>query len=222
MPTVSAEDYLKQIRKLQEGAARVSTSALAASLGIADASVTAMLKKLAGQGLVSYQPYQGVTLTEKGEAFALRTLRRHRLWELFLVRHLGFSWDRIHEEAERLEHATSEALEAALDRALGFPRLDPHGDPIPSHDGRIEECTGAALAALPPGALARVRRVADGDPELLRHAGRLGVVPEARLEVRERFGFDGSLRVRVGGRDRFLSAEVARHVFVDLVEARDG
>ena len=121
MPTVSAEDYLKQIRKLQEGVARVSTSALAASLGVADASVTAMLKKLARQGLVSYQPYQGVTLTEKGEAFALRTLRRHRLWELFLVRHLGFSWDRIHEEAERLEHATSEALEAALDRALGFP-----------------------------------------------------------------------------------------------------
>lgn len=222
MPTVSAEDYLKHILKLQEGAGRVSTSALAASLALADASVTAMLKKLAARGLVRYRPYQGVTLTEKGRALALRTLRRHRLWELFLVRHLGFSWDRIHEEAERLEHATSDALEAALDRALGSPRSDPHGDPIPSHDGEVDGTAGAALAALPPGAVGRIRRVADIDPELLRHADRLGMVPEASLEVRERLDFDGSLRVRVAGRERFLSAEVARHIFVDLVEEGHG
>jgi len=222
MPTISAEDYLKHILKLQEGEARVSTSALAASLSLADASVTEMLKKLAVRGLVRYRPYQGVTLTEKGRGIALRTLRRHRLWELFLVRHLGFSWDRIHDEAERLEHATSEALEAALDRALGSPRFDPHGDPIPSIEGRLDGGAGPALAALRPGAVAKIRRVADVDPELLRHADRLGMVPEASLEVRERLDFDGSLRVRVAGGDRFLSAEVAKHIFVEVVEERDG
>ncbi|MCL4839993.1 MAG: metal-dependent transcriptional regulator [Thermoanaerobaculia bacterium] len=222
MPTISAEDYLKHILKLQEGEERVSTSALATSLSLADASVTEMLKKLAARGLVRYQPYQGVTLTEKGRGIAVRTLRRHRLWELFLVRHLGYSWDQIHEEAERLEHVTSEALETALDRALGSPQFDPHGDPIPSAEGRVHGGASSALAALRPGAVAKIRRVADVDPELLRHADRLGIVPEASLEVRERLDFDGSLRVRVAGGDRFLSAEVARHIFVELVEERSG
>lgn len=215
MGTVSTEDYIKHIEKLQTAGGSVSTSSLAESLGVADASVTEMLKRLAERGLVHYRPYQGVSLTEKGRLLAMRTLRRHRLWEMYLVRHLGFSWDVIHDEAERLEHVTSEALEEALDRALGYPTVDPHGDPIPTSSGELRHRTAVPLAAAPSGATVRVLRVTDGDPALLQLVTRLGLALNARLTVKERIPFDGSIRVTVRGRPQFVSEKVASCIFVE-------
>ena len=146
---------------------------------------------------------------------AMRTLRRHRLWEMYLVRHLGFSWDAIHDEAERLEHVTSEALEEALDRALGYPTVDPHGDPIPTTAGELRPRSTIPLSAASPGATVRVLRVTDGDPSLLQHVARLGLALNARLTVKERLPFDGSIRVTVKGKPQFVSEKLAGCIFVE-------
>ena len=215
MGTVSTEDYIKHIEKLHAGGGSVSTSSLATSLGVADASVTEMVKRLAERGLVRYRPYRGVSLTEEGRLMAMRTLRRHRLWEMYLVRHLGFSWDAIHDEAERLEHVTSEALEEALDRALGYPTVDPHGDPIPTTAGELRPRSTIPLSAASPGATVRVLRVTDGDPSLLQHVARLGLALNARPTVKERLPFDGSIRVTVKGKPQFVSEKLAGCIFVE-------
>ena len=211
----TTEDYIKNVYKLQQVGAPVTTSALAASLRLADASVTAMLKKLAGKGLVRYRRYRGVELSAAGSRMALKTLRRHRLWEMYLAKFFGFSWDTIHDEAERLEHATSEALERCLDAALGFPRVDPHGDLIPDAKGEIASTPAMPLTGCAPGQTVRVSRVRDDDPALLQHAARIGLGLGQRFAVIERRSFDGSMTVRVGTRKQFISREVAGAVFVE-------
>ena len=173
--TRTTEDYLKAICMLEQRAERVSTSALAARLRLADASITDMLKKLSGKGLVRYERYRGVELTQAGRKVALKIMRRHRLWEMFLVKFLGFSWDQIHEEAERLEHVTSDLLEQRIDRVLGHPHVDPHGDPIPSADGVVKDHTLTTLAEASPGSVVVVTRVRDGSPEILRYMALLGI-----------------------------------------------
>jgi DtxR family Mn-dependent transcriptional regulator len=145
----------------------------------------------------------------------MKTVRRHRLWEMFLVKFLAYSWDEIHDEAELLEHITSEELEQRLDKALGYPKVDPHGDPIPSQGGKLTETPSRSLDAVQEGKTVIVQRVNDSNPEILRYASRLGIALNQKIKVKERVSFDGSLRVRVGGQERFISSKLAQNVFVD-------
>jgi DtxR family Mn-dependent transcriptional regulator len=217
MTNRGTEDYLKTIYALEQRGDRASTSALAAQLQVADASITDMLKKLSKKGLVNYRRYRGAELTRAGRRVALRIVRRHRLWEMFLVKFLDYSWDAIHVEAEALEHATSEALERKLDAALGFPTTDPHGDPIPTADGECPASTLVALSAAEPGEVVVVSRVSDADPEVLKYASSLGIVLHRRIRVKETIPFDGSLRVKVGNKEQFISGKLATHIFVEAV-----
>jgi DtxR family Mn-dependent transcriptional regulator len=148
---------------------------------------------------------------------ALKIVRRHRLWEMYLVKFLGFSWDQIHDEAERLEHVTSEALEKRIDHALGYPSIDPHGDPIPTGDGELHHTAYNPLAECSVGDVVRVQRVSDAIPELLQHASALGLSLNSRLTVRQKRNFDGSMVVKVGSREQFISREVAAAIFVQPV-----
>ncbi len=215
--TKTTEDYLKAICMLEGRGERVSTSALASRLGLADASITEMLKKLSHQGLVRYERYRGVELTVPGRKLALKILRRHRLWEMFLVKFLGFSWDQIHEEAERLEHVTSDLLEQQLDRALGHPNADPHGDPIPTVDGVLRDHELLRLSDVSPGASVLVTRVRDGDPEILRYMALLGIGLRKEITIKEAIDFDGSLRVQIGSSEQFISARLAESIYVECL-----
>ena len=215
MRSIPAEDYIKAIYKLQREGEMVTTSALAAHLQLADASITGMIKKLSSKGLIHYQRYQGVGLTGRGKRMALRIVRRHRLWEMYLVTFLGFSWDQVHDEAERLEHMTSEELEARLDRALGFPACDPHGDPIPTVDGTFQHQEYTSLTECRSGDVVRILRVSDADPEMLQHAAKLGLELNKKLTVREKRKFDGSMIVKVGQKEQFMSLQMAKAIFVE-------
>jgi DtxR family Mn-dependent transcriptional regulator len=212
--TDAIQDYLKEIYKLEAAGRRATTSALAEVLEISAPSVTAMLKKLATLGLVKHERYRGAALTESGERVALEVIRHHRLIEQYLVKTLGLPIDAVHVEADRLEHALSEELEAHIDRTLGFPTSDPHGDPIPGPDLRLVPSEATPLSMLEAGAKATVRRVPDRDGDVLRYLTKLKLVPGSRLEVRESAPFGGPLTVRVGGADHAISRELAAQIGV--------
>jgi DtxR family Mn-dependent transcriptional regulator len=212
------QDYLKAIHRITDGgaAARAGTKAIAAELKVSPPSVSAMLDRLAAEGMVDYVHYGGATLTAEGRRTALRVIRRHRLLELYLSRFLGLGWDEVHEEAEELEHVLSARLEGAIDRALGHPSVDPHGDPIPAVDGTIAATDHHALWGLEAGARAEVRRVSDLDAELLRHLRQMGIVPGARVSrVSRETG--GVLRLTVGRRSVALGRDAAEKVFVEVL-----
>ena len=215
MASQHVEDYLKSIYRLQEGGGKVSTSSLSDWLGVSAPSVTEMIKKLADEGILTHTPYKGVELTAEGRKKALKILRRHRLWELFLVEVLKYPWHEIHEEADLLEHSTSETLERRLDEALGFPRMDPHGDAIPSSEGAIEHHRYKSLAQVEPGAAVTVARVNDSNSQVLQYVSRLGISLNRKIKVKERVAFDGSLRVEIGKRVQFVSAKLASNIFVE-------
>jgi len=167
---VAVEDYVKVVYAHTEWQPEpITTSVLASRLGLAASSVTEMVKKLGAQGLVDHVPYGAVSLTTDGTALALRMLRRHRLIETWLVRHFGYGWDEVHDEAEVLEHALSDRLLDRIDEQLGYPTRDPHGDPIPSRDGRVEQPEAVLLRAVAAGETVRIVRISDRDPQLLRH-----------------------------------------------------
>jgi DtxR family transcriptional regulator, Mn-dependent transcriptional regulator len=212
--TDAIQDYLKEIYKLETSGRRATTSALAEALEVSPPSVTSMLKKLAMLGLVKHERYHGATLTEPGERVALEVIRHHRLLEQYLVETLGIPIDAVHAEADRLEHALSEELEAHIDRTLGFPTSDPHGDPIPGPDLRIAPTKATPLSTLEAGMKATVSRVPDGDGELLRYLSKLKLTPGSHLEVRESAPFDGPVTVRVGGADHAISRELAAQISV--------
>jgi DtxR family transcriptional regulator, Mn-dependent transcriptional regulator len=212
--TDAIQDYLKEIYKLEAAGRRVTTSALAEALEVSPPSVTSMLKKLATLGLVTHERYHGATLTEPGERVALEVIRHHRLLEQYLVKTLGLSIDAVHAEADRLEHALSEELEAHIDRTLGFPTRDPHGDPIPRPDLTMDRTEVTPLSTLEAGSKATVERVPDGDGALLRYLSKLKLTPGSRLEVRESAPFDGPVTVRVGGADHAISRELAARIDV--------
>ncbi|MBI3112774.1 MAG: metal-dependent transcriptional regulator [Ignavibacteriales bacterium] len=218
MASEQVENYLKNIYKLEEQGGRVTTSSLSEQLQISAPSVTEMIKKLAEEGSVTYTPYKGVELTERGRKKALRIIRRHRLWELFLVEVLKYDWDEIDEEAERLEHITSEKLEQRLDKALGFPRRDPHGDIIPSPEGNLEAVNHRLLSDVKPGVVVLVSRVSDSSPEVLQYAAKLGILLKRKIKVKERIEFDGSLRVEIGKKEQFISSKLAKSIFVEIPE----
>lgn len=226
MPTdVSAplEDCAKAIYSLstRTGGQPVSTNALAQRLDLAPATVTAMLKRLADQGLANHRPYHGVTLTAAGERVALEVIRHHRLLERFLVEELGLPWDRVHAEAEVLEHVLSEELEELIDRRLGHPTTDPHGDPIPAPDLVVVEVPTRSLDELEPGEACRFVRVSDADPVALRHLDDCGVGLGMEVRVVEREPFGGSLVVFVDGRcePKNLGPDLARTMRVAPLEA---
>jgi DtxR family Mn-dependent transcriptional regulator len=212
--TDAIQDYLKEIYKLEAAGGRPTTSALAAELGVSAPSVTSMVKKLASLGLVKHERYRGTRLTGKGERVALEVIRHHRLIEQYLSQTLGLPIDALHAEADRLEHALSEELEAHIDRSLGFPTRDPHGDPIPGPDLKIDQVDVTPLSTLEAGDKATVERIPDGDGELLRYLSKLKLTPGSRLEVRESAPFDGPLTVRVGGADHAISRQLAAQIGV--------
>jgi DtxR family Mn-dependent transcriptional regulator len=216
-PTSTAvQDYAKAIYSLGLGGERpVSTSALAERLAVSPASASSMVKRLASLGLVAHAPYRGVRLTRAGERVALEVIRHHRLLELYLAEALGMSWDRVHQEAEVLEHAISPELSELIAAKLGNPTRDPHGDPIPTRDGEIEEGATRALADLEPGEGGTLARVSDSEPEMLRYLAKLGIEPGTHLDVVDRQPFGGPLTVRADGREQALGRELARAMRVE-------
>ncbi len=206
------EDYLKTIYRLSEDGQRATTQAIAERLAVAAPSVTGMIKRLAELHLVDHQRYHSVRLTPAGQKAALEVVRHHRLLELYLAEALGYSWDEVHEEAERLEHTISEEFEARIDAALGFPTTDPHGDPIPSIEGAVPAIALDRLTALAVGESARVSRVADDDLDKLRYLGSIGLYPEATVRLLERLPFAGPLRLVVNDEEHYLGADLAETI----------
>jgi DtxR family transcriptional regulator, Mn-dependent transcriptional regulator len=207
----AVQDYAKAIWSLaQRDDEPVSTSALADRLEVSPASASAMVKRLESMGLVEREPYHGVQLTPAGERVALEVLRHHRLLELYLAEALGMSWDRVHEEAEVLEHAISPALSDLIAAKLGNPTHDPHGDPIPTADGEIDEAPTRALTELAAGERGRFTRVSDSNPEMLRYLSGRGIAPGDELELVGREPFGGPLTVRANGREHGLGEQLAR------------
>lgn len=203
------EDYLKAIYLLETQGEQVTNSVLSEYMRLTPASATNMVKKLAQMGLVDYKPYQGVLLTETGQRVALEILRHHRLLELFLHKTLDMPWEHVHEEAERLEHVISEALEDAIAASLGHPQVDPHGDPIPSKDGEIGHTPGSPLSKAEVGHTYRLVRVLSQDSERLAYLGQLGLHLNVEVLLRQQSPFDGPVLVEVNGEAHALAYDMA-------------
>lgn len=215
--TQSIQDYLKHIYELNESGAPASTNALASTLKVKPASVTGMIQKLAGEkpALVEYQKHQGVTLTSAGRKAALEVIRHHRLLETWLVQTLGYSWDEVHEDAERLEHVISEDFEKRIAAAMGHPIRDPHGELIPTADLNMPTDKSTPLSSLRPGQSATILRVDAQDPNLLRHLDSLGLTPGVQVEVSAYSEFDHNLTVKVGRKSNVLGLNITSKIFVE-------
>lgn len=218
----SVEDYLKAIYGLSERGEPASTSAIAEALAVQPASVTGMVKRMAESGLLEHAPYRGARLTQRGQREALKVLRRHRVIETYLCERLGFTWDDVHEEAERLEHAASDSLVERMAAALQFPSHDPHGAPIPTSAGEIEETDSVTLAEARSGVDLRVRAVRDEDPTRLRSIEAKGLTPGARLRVEEAQAAADQVSVRVGGAQgpvQTVRRDLAERIFVVIEDS---
>lgn len=217
LTTSAEENYLKAIFKIAEKEhGPVLTNALAAEMGTSAASATDMLKRLSDKQLVAYEKYRGVTLSETGNHLATVLIRKHRLWEVFLVDKLGFAWDEVHDFAEQLEHVQGDHLTERLDEFLGHPRFDPHGDPIPDAQGRWTRRAQARLATLAPGQRCVVTGVDDHSSTFLQYLDELGLGLGAELDLLERILYDQSTKVRIGTREAVLSEKVGQNLFVAL------
>ena len=215
--TISIQDYLKNIYELTENGEAASTNALAKKLKISAPSVTGMIQKLASAkpALVEYQKHQGVTLTQEGQRAALEVIRHHRLLEAWLVQTLGYSWDEVHEEAERLEHVISEDFEERIAAAMGHPLRDPHGELIPTADLVMPLDDSTPLAALRPGQRARIQRVNASDKDLLRYLEERGLVPGAQIEIKEYSPYDHNLTVKLGRKTLVLGLSITNKIYVE-------
>ena len=216
MPSQAEENYLKTIYHLSpESPGGVSTKDIANSLSLSKASVTDMLMKLATNGYANYQKYKGVILTKKGELAALRIVRRHRVWEVFLVKDLKFNWDEVHEVAEQLEHIVSPLLIERLDEFLGHPQFDPHGDPIPNDAGVLPINTQIPLTDLAPGCAGVITSVGSEETLFLKYLDKLGAYIGARIEVCEKIEFDGSLEISIDKKaNQFISGAAAHNIMI--------
>ena len=215
--TISIQDYLKNIYELTENGETASTNALAKKLNISAPSVTGMVQKLASSkpALVEYQKHQGVTLTKDGKKAALEVIRHHRLLEAWLVQTLGYSWDEVHEEAERLEHVISEDFERRIAAAMGHPIRDPHGEPIPTEDLKMPLDDSTPLSSLRTNQTAIIQRVKASDADLLRHLEELGLVPGARVEVKDYSPYDHNLTIKVGRKTSVLGLNITSKIFIE-------
>jgi DtxR family Mn-dependent transcriptional regulator len=215
------EDYLKTIYDLTASGERASTNQIAERMEVTPASVTNMIQKLAKTEppLLDYRKHRGVKLTPEGEKIALEIIRHHRLLEVFLHQTLGYRWDEVHEEAERLEHVISEEMEERIAVSLGNPQHDPHGDPIPTRDLHLPVSVEIALSQLRPPQEAQVKRVSDSDPELLRYLSEMGIAPASRLSILEYSPFDNNLTVRIQGKKSpvVLGPRVTNQVYVEVI-----
>ena len=214
MSTISTENYLKALYHLQSDGERVTTGALANAIQVTQPSATKALKALASAGFVNHERYRGARLTELGEAAALRVIRKHRLVEVFLVQVLGYDWDEVHDEAEQLEHAISDRLADRIDAHLGFPKADPHGDPIPGPDGMMPDHPWISLDQIEPGTDVTVERVLSQDTDVLRYLDTLGVRPRRHVTILEQVPFDGPIRLSALGADTTISRAMAKTVLV--------
>jgi DtxR family transcriptional regulator, Mn-dependent transcriptional regulator len=215
MLSLTEENYLKAIYHLSDGGGKaVLTNELAEAMNTKAASVTDMVKKLSAKSLISYEKYYGVNITAKGKTEALLVVRKHRLWETFLVQKLGFTWDEVHEVAEQLEHIHSVRLIDKLDQFLGFPKIDPHGDPIPDNKGRLKLLPQVPLDQLQPGYQGVIITVKDSDSKLLKYLDKIGAKPGKKLKVVSREEYDGSLEVLIDEVKTFLSKEVSKNILV--------
>ena len=215
--TAPVEDYLKAIYEIERDGSAAATNDIATTLNIAPASVSGMIRRLAGQGLLKHERYRGVRLTGTGRTAALRTLRRHRILECYLTQVLGYNWDRVHEEAEQLEHTASDELIDRMATALGNPTVDPHGAPIPTREGTVDERRHRSLADVRPGDRVRVLRMADEDGGFLRYLAEIGITPGSEIEVEGRAPYDGPITLRVNGAPRSIGIAAAGRVFVEVI-----
>jgi DtxR family transcriptional regulator, Mn-dependent transcriptional regulator len=214
--TAPVEDYLKAIYDLERSGDAAGTNEIAALLAIAPASVSGMVRRLADQGLIRHERYKGVRLTASGRRAALRTLRRHRIIESYLVQALGYPWDRVHDEAERLEHSASDELIDRMAAAIGEPLRDPHGAPIPTREGSVDDRPLPSLAELEPGIAAHVCRVADEDAERLRYLAEVGITPGTVVKVVGREPFDGPLTLQLPDGRRTIGRGLAEQVLIEI------
>lgn len=218
MLSASVEDYLKAIYAIGENGSLATVSGLAERLGVTAASASGMVRRLAERGLLNHQPYRGVSLTDLGRHSALGTLRRHRIIETYLAERLGYSWDRVHEEAERMEHAASDELVDRMAEKLGQPATDPHGSPIPTRDGSVNEAASRPLDTLEVAESGRVVRVMHDGGEMLRYLDELDLRPGIEVRVEARAPFGGPITVEVDGSSRLIGLALAARVLVTMPE----
>lgn len=218
--TRSVEDYLKAIYQLSPEGRPAATSEIAHLLALSAPSVTGMVKRLSEHGLLEHIPYRGVQLTDEGRRAALRMVRRHRLLETYLVEFLGYTWDTVHPEAERLEHAVSDEIIERMATALGNPSVDPHGDPIPAADGSIQELASTPLSEIPVGEQVEIHRVHESQPERLRYMASLGLRPGVVVTVVDRQPFDDLVTIDVDGVQHVIGRELSHALQCVSAEAR--
>lgn len=215
MHSVSEENYIKTIHHIQVGEQLVSTNEIAAKMNTKASSVTDMLKKLADKNLAEYIPYKGARLTKSGVDCANQIIRKHRLWEVFLVEKLDFSWDEVHEVAEQLEHIQSRKLIDELDKHLGFPRQDPHGDPIPDQNGDYEKIVQTPLSKLSKGNTGRITGVMDTSKDFLKYLDKHKIELGSSIEILEREDFDGSLLIKTDHKTLHISQHIASNLYLN-------
>ena len=221
MTNVSKEDYLSVIYKYRGPEGSIKPNVIAEKLNITNAAVTDMLRRLAESGEVKYEKYKGIKLTVKGEEFAKTTVRRHRIWEVFLHKVIGMPWQKVHTEAHRLEHSSSDELVSRLEEILEFPQFDPHGEPIPDKTGKVPRIkNNIPLSELGPGETSKVVKVNDDDEKFLVYISEMGINLMENISVKEKRTFDSSLLIVVKGQQWSISDKIAKNVFVELKEAR--
>jgi DtxR family Mn-dependent transcriptional regulator len=217
--TAPVEDYLKVIFELESAAGIAGTNEIASELGFAPASVSGMIRRLAEHGLITHERYRGVRLTKAGRRAALRTIRRHRVIEAYLTKALGYPWDRVHDEAERLEHAASDELIDRMAAAIGEPTTDPHGAPIPTRDGTLaEDPPLVGLDEVAVGERVSIERVGDRDAEQLRYLAEVGITPGRTVQVLSRAPFDGPIELRIGRATKSIGPALAKQILVSVVQ----
>ncbi len=215
MLSLTEENYLKAIYHLSDGGSKsVLTNELAEAMNTKAASVTDMVKKLSAKEVISYEKYYGVNVTPKGKNEALMVIRKHRLWETFLVQKLGFSWDEVHEVAEQLEHINSARLIEKLDEFLGFPKVDPHGDPIPDHKGKLKVQPQITIDQLPIGYQGKIAAVKDSDSNLLKYLDKIGAKPGTKIKILGKEEYDESMEILIDDHRIFISKEVSQNILV--------
>jgi len=219
MKNISKEDYLSVIYKTSDSNGEIKANQIAVKLNISNAAVTDMLRKLSKDGYVDYKRYKGVKLTRSGEDYARSMVRRHRIWEVFLHQVVGLPWDKVHSEAENLEHSSSDELIDRLEEMLDYPEFDPHGDPIPDKNGKMPKSKlGIPLSTIKPGNLVKVNRVHDFDSSFLQYISKIGIELNKEINVLESFDFDHSLLIEVDNKETNISSKIAANIFVSEAE----
>lgn len=212
----SLEDYLKNIYYLQTSSGKVTNMILAEKMNVSSAAVSEMISKISKSGYIKNVPYKGFELTKKGENLAINLVRKHRIWEVFLVKNLKFSWEKVHSEAENLEHASSDELISQLEIFLGNPKFDPHGHPIPDKYGNIPESDLICLSEMNVGQSAYIKQVSDESSEVLEYLSKAGLKLNDKIIIKEKIGFDNSIQVSIKSQNIFLSEKLSKNIFVSI------